>query len=123
MRCPHCDSTATTERPDRTELGCRRFHCRACQHGFNRRTGTPFNRLHYPTDVVSLVVLWRFRYKLNLRDLAEMFLQRGIIFTHEVVRAWETKLAPLLVETLHKRRYDRREPAGMSMKPNHHGWP
>jgi transposase-like protein len=105
MRCPHGDSTATTERPDRTELGCRRFHCRACQHGFNRRTGTPFNRLHYPTDVVSLVVLWRFRYKLNLRDLAEMFLQRGIIFTHEVVRAWETKLAPLLVETLHKRRY------------------
>jgi putative transposase len=105
MRCPHCASTATTERPDRTELGYRRFRCRACQHGFNERTGTPFNRLQYPTDVICLVVLWRFRYKLSLRDLAEMFLQRGIFFTHEAVREWESKLAPLLSETLRKRRY------------------
>jgi hypothetical protein len=35
----------------------------------------------YPTDIVCLVVLWRLRYKLSLRDLAEMFLQRGISFT------------------------------------------
>jgi putative transposase len=105
MRCPHCQSTSTTERPDQTELGCRRFRCRECQHGFNERTGTPFNRLQYPTDVVCLVVLWRFRYKLSLRDLAEMFLQRGLIFTHEAVRDWEAKLAPLLSEVLRKRRH------------------
>jgi putative transposase len=54
--------------------------------------------------MVCLVVLWRFRYKLSLRDLAEMFLQRGIIFTHEAVRDWERKLAPLLSEALRKRR-------------------
>jgi hypothetical protein len=77
MRCPHCLSTATTERSDRTELGYRRFRCRDGGHVFNERTGTPFNRLQYPTDVVSLVVFWRFRYKLSVRDLAEMFLQRG----------------------------------------------
>jgi putative transposase len=105
MRCPHCESTATTERPDRTELGYRRFRCRACQHGFNERTGTPFNRLQYPTDVVCLVVLWRFRYKLSLRDLAEMSLQRGLSFTHEAVREWERKLAPFLSEALRKRRH------------------
>jgi putative transposase len=40
-----------------------------------------FNYLEYPTDVICLVVFWRFRYKLSLRDLAEMFLQRGIGFT------------------------------------------
>jgi len=57
------------------------------------------------TDVVCLVVLWRHRYKLSLRDLAEMFLQRGIVFTHEAVRDWERKLAPLLSKTLRKRRY------------------
>lgn len=34
-----------------------------------------------------------------------MFLQRGLIFTHEAVREWESKLAPLLRETLRKRRY------------------
>jgi len=52
-----------------------------------------------------LVVLWRFRYKLSPRDLAEMFLQRGLSFTHEAVREWENKLAPLLSETLLKRRH------------------
>jgi putative transposase len=103
MPCPHCQSTATTERPDCTELGYRRFRCRNCKRVFNERTGTPFNRLQYPTDVVSLVVLWRFRYKLSLRDLAEMFLQRGLSFTHEAVRDWEAKLAPLLGEALRKR--------------------
>src|SRR4030095_3831946 len=77
--------------------------CHACQRGFNERTGTLFNRLQYPTDMVCLVVLWRFRYKLSLRDLAEMFLQRGLIFTHEAVREWESKRAPLLGEALCKR--------------------
>jgi putative transposase len=105
MTCPHCESTATTKRPDQTELRYCRFRCRDCRRGFNERTGTPFNRLQYPTDVVCLVVLWRFRYKLSLRDLAEMFLQRGLIFTHEAVRAWESKLAPLLSEALRKRRH------------------
>jgi putative transposase len=34
-----------------------------------------------------------------------MFLQRGITFTHEAVREWEAKLAPLLGEALRKRRH------------------
>jgi putative transposase len=104
MICPHCESIAITERPDRTALGYRRFRCRACQRGFNERTGTLYNYLQYPTDVVSLVVLWRVRYKLSLRDLSEMFLQRGITFSHETVREWERQLAPLLSEALRKRR-------------------
>jgi putative transposase len=105
MPCPHCASIATTARPDSTVLGYHRFRCRDCKRTFNERTGTPFNHLQYPTDVVCLVVVWRHRYKLSLRDLAEMFLQRGIIFTHEAVRDWERTLAPLLSETLRKRRY------------------
>ena len=51
-----------------------------------------------------LVVLWRLRYKLSLRDLAEMFLERGFVFTHETVRDWEAKLAPLVAHELRKRR-------------------
>src|SRR5262249_47169892 len=107
MECPHCQSSATTERPRCTELGYQRFRCCTCKGGFNERTGTLFNRLQYPTDVVCLVVLWRLRYKLSLRDLTEMFLDRGIIFTHEAVREWETKLAPVLSETLRKHRRGR----------------
>jgi putative transposase len=87
MRCPYCASSATTQRVDHTELGYRRFRCRDCQRGFNERTGTVFNRLQYPTDVVCLMVLWRFRSKLSRRDLTEMFLQWVLIFTHETVRA------------------------------------
>ena len=102
MQCPVCTSRATSERSDRTELGYRRFRCRDCGCGFNERSGTVFNRLQYPTDVVCLVVLWRLRYKLSLRDLVEMFAIRGLIFTHEAIREWETKLAPFLTEELRK---------------------
>src|SRR6187200_732040 len=104
MRCPHCESADTTERRERTVLGYRRFRCQGCQREFNERTGTRFNHLQYPTDVVCLVVLWRVRYKLSLRDLAEMFLERGVVFTHEAVQEWETKLAPMLSETLRRQR-------------------
>jgi putative transposase len=78
MTCPRGESAATTERPDRTALGYRRFRCRDRSRVFHERTGTLFNRLPYPTDVVCLVLFWRCRSKLSLRDLAEMFLQ-GVV--------------------------------------------
>ena len=94
MDCPHCSAAATTERPGLTAQGYRRYRCSACKRGFNERTGTIFNRLQYPTDVVCLVVLWRLRYKLSLCDLAEMFLDRGLEFSHDAVHEWEGKLDP-----------------------------
>jgi putative transposase len=54
--------------------------------------------------VIALVVLWRLRYKLSLRDLAEMFLIRGFVFTYEAVRDWEAKLTPVLAEELRRSR-------------------
>jgi putative transposase len=57
--------------------------------------------------VIALVVLWRLRYKLSLRDLAEMFLMRGFIFSYEAVRDWEAKLTPALAEDLRRRRKGR----------------
>jgi putative transposase len=50
------------------------------------------------------VVLCRLRYKLSLRDLAEMFLLRGFTFTHETVREWEERFAPLLAAPLRRQR-------------------
>lgn len=67
-----------------------------CKRIFNERTATPFNFLEYPTDVVLLAVLWRLRYKLSLRDLAEMFLERGWEFSYEAVREWERRFTPVL---------------------------
>src|SRR5262249_10827981 len=50
------------------------------------------------------VVVWRLRYKLSLRDLTEMFLVRGYAFTHEAVREWEERFAPLLSAQLKAKR-------------------
>ena len=111
MGCPYCESVDTSERRERTALGYRRFRCRTCTREFNERTGTRFNHLQYPTDVVCLVVLWRVRYKLSLRHLPELFLERGIVFTHEAVREWETQLAPVLSDMLRKHRRGRIGPS------------
>jgi putative transposase len=103
--CPaHCHCCTTTEQQERTSLGYRRFWCAHCRRTYNERTGTPFNHLAVPTDIVFLVVLWRLRYKLSLRDLAEMFLERGFVFSHETVRDWEARFAPLLTERLRRKR-------------------
>jgi putative transposase len=104
MNCRHCASTTTKEQTKKTSLGYRTLRCSICRRTFNERTGTPFNFLEYPTDIVLLVVLWRLRYKLSLRDLAEMFLERGYEFTHEAVREWEARFAPLLADHLRARR-------------------
>src|SRR3954469_21119175 len=104
MNCPHCQSSSTAEQEGRTAHGFRRFRCRDCGRRYNERTGTVLNRVQVPTDIVFLVVFWRLRYKLSLRDLAEMFLVRGLVFTHEAVRDWEAKLAPRLAEGLRQRR-------------------
>jgi len=53
---------------------------------------------------VFLIVLWRLRMKLSLRDLAEILLLRGLAFSHEAVRDWEAKLAPRLSDALRQRR-------------------
>src|ERR1700676_246761 len=104
MNCPHCASATTKEQTKKTSLGYRAFRCSACKHRLNERTGTHFNFLEYPTDVVLLVVLWRLRYKLSLRDLAEMFLERGWEFSYEAVREWEKRYAPLITEQLRIKR-------------------
>jgi putative transposase len=104
MNCPHCSSCATTRLPKNTSLGYSTFRCSQCTRKFNERTATPFNHLQFPTDVVLLVVLWRLRYKLSLRDLAEMFLVRGFEFTHEAVREWEVRFAPLITQQLRSKR-------------------
>jgi transposase-like protein len=86
---------AISERLERTTHGDRRFRCRDCGKQFNKRSTGVLNRTQYPSDLVALVVLWRLRYN----DLAEMFLIRGIVFSYEAVRDWETKLTPALAET------------------------
>ena len=111
MGCPHGGSGETSRRRRRTALGYRTSVCRACRRTFNERTGTPFNDLQCPTDIVLLAVRWRLRYKRSFRDGAELFLKRGFGVTHETIRIWEFRLAPLLANRL---RAKRRGCAGVS---------
>lgn len=105
MTCPRCAFPDTTMLTKPTGLGYLRFWCKHCERTFNERTGTPFNFLEVPTNIMFQVVLWRLRYKLSLRDLAEMFLLRGFSFTHETVRDWEIRFGPLLAEHLRRKRH------------------
>jgi len=115
MRCPACGSSAIRERPERTTQSYRRFRCQ-CGKQFNERSSDVLNKAQYPSDVTAFVVLWRLRYKLSLRDLAEMFLARGFIFTYEAVRKWEAKLTPALTEHLRRNARAGSVAAGTSMR-------
>ena len=107
MTCPYCPGDATQQRERTTAWGYRPFRCRPCRRTVNERSGTPFNYLQAPTDIALLVVLWRLRDTRSLRDLAEMVLARGFSFTHEAVREWEARVAPLLTERLRAKRRDK----------------
>src|ERR1700746_2219920 len=104
MHCPRCESASVKERPERTAQGYRRFRCLDCAKQFNERSAGLLTEHKYPSDVIALVVLWRLRYKLSLRDLAEMFLIRGFVFSYEAVRDWEAKLTPAWREELRRSR-------------------
>jgi len=104
MICPHCQSPQLRKLNQTTDLGHAEFHCGGCGRKSNERTGTPFNFLEFPTDIVFEIVLCRLLYKLSLRNLAQMFLLRGFEFTHEAVREWEERFAPLLADQIRRKR-------------------
>jgi putative transposase len=107
MGCPACGSTNISERPERTTQGYRRFRSGNCSKQSNERSVSVPSRAQYPSDVIALVVLWRLRSKPSLRDLAEMLVTRGFIFSYEAVCDWEAKLSPALAENLRRRRKGR----------------
>lgn len=104
MNCPHCHSFKTTQLKRTTNLGYPVYRCKSCQRTFNERTGTPFNYVEVPTDILFQVLLCRVRYKLSYRDVAEFFLLRGFEFTHEAVREWQERFAPIFGEELRAKR-------------------
>jgi transposase-like protein len=108
ITCPHCNSPETTKRRGATSLGYTRFLFKPCGRRFNERTGMLFNDLQFPTDIVLSAVHWRLRYKLSLRDVSELLLVRGFAVTHETVRHWEARFAPLLADRLREKRRGRR---------------
>jgi putative transposase len=114
MDCVRCGSEAVRQRPEVTAQGYRRFRCRDCGRQFNERSGGVLNRTSLPIDIIAFVVFCRLRYHLNLRDLSEILLLRGIGVSHEAVRDWGTKRLPITGEELRKRRHGKRRGPGVS---------
>ncbi len=88
MDCPHCGSNSYISRKRPTKLGYQQFHCKKCGKYYNERTGTPFNHLHYPTDVVLLAIFYYCRFKNSFVDVTEHMALRGFNISHETVRQW-----------------------------------
>nr|WP_246217076.1 IS6 family transposase [Paraburkholderia panacisoli] len=42
----------------------------------------------FPATVISQAVRWYFRFQLSLRDIVELFFERGVTVTYETIRCW-----------------------------------
>lgn len=42
----------------------------------------------YPKSIVGFAVRYYFRYKLSLRDISEVLMDRGIKVSYEAIRGW-----------------------------------
>jgi transposase-like protein len=104
MECAFCESSNTYELKKKTKLGYRQYHCRDCISQYNERSGTPYNFLHYPTDVVLLVVFYYYHFKSSLVDVTEHMALRGFSISHETVRLWSQQFGTEIGLQLRARR-------------------
>ncbi|MDC0344926.1 IS6 family transposase [Alphaproteobacteria bacterium] len=66
-------------------------------------------RSHYkchrvPKDIIGFAVKYYFRYKLSLRDVSDLLLDRGIQVSYESIRKWIHKWGPLYAHYIRKKR-------------------
>ena len=104
MSCPHCDSSNIRQCCQETTLGYEQYRCRQCGAQFNERSGTELNFIHYPTEVVMLVVHYYYRFKVSLDDVVELMLLRGLHLSHQTVSNWVQTFGVALGLTLRKKR-------------------
>jgi putative transposase len=84
MDCPHCKSTKTKMIKQKISLGYLQYICRTCKKQFNERTGTLFNFIEYPTEVVMIAVHYYYRFKVSLDDVVELMAMRGFHLSHQI---------------------------------------
>jgi transposase-like protein len=57
-----------------------------------------FNGCHFDREVIVLCVRWYLRYKLSLRDLAEIMAERGLSLAHTTIMRWVKRFTPEFVK-------------------------
>ena len=66
-----------------------------------------------PKSIIGFAVRYYFRYKLSLRDVSELLLDRCISVTYETIRHWVNKWGTLYAQSIRKKR-------GISFKDKWH---
>jgi len=57
-----------------------------------------FEGRHFDREIIILCVRWYLRYKLSLRDLAEMMAERGLSLAHTTIMRWVKRFTPEFVK-------------------------
>ncbi len=57
-----------------------------------------------PKVVIGYAVRLYFRYKLSLRDVSELLIERGVCVTYESIRLWVKNLGPGYAQAIRKKR-------------------
>lgn len=60
-------------------------------------------RHRFPLSVIGYALRLYHRFPLSQRDVQELLQERGIVVSHETLRQWNIKFAPLLTEELRHR--------------------
>lgn len=63
-----------------------------------------FSGYRFPGAVIIMAVRWYVRYKLSLRDITELLMERGINVSHESIREWVLKFGPEIAKTIDRKR-------------------
>ncbi|KKB60805.1 transposase, partial [Robbsia andropogonis] len=58
-----------------------------------------FDGRHFDREIIVLCVRWYLRYKLSLRDLAEMMAERGLSLAHTTIMRWVKRFTPEFVKS------------------------
>ncbi|TFZ43283.1 IS6 family transposase, partial [Photobacterium damselae subsp. piscicida] len=48
----------------------------------------PFTGYHFPSDIILQAIRYYVAYKLNFRDIEEIFAERGIQVDHATINRW-----------------------------------
>lgn len=56
-----------------------------------------------PKSIIGYTVRLYYRYKLSLRDISELLLERGVEVTYETVRNWSKTWGPIYAQSIRKK--------------------
>lgn len=66
-------------------------------------SGQEPDRHRFPLSVIGYALRLYHRFSLSQRDVQELLHERGVVVSHETLRKWNIKFAPLLTEELRHR--------------------